>query len=347
MIQVPQIQLPAGKPAQADAEIPSGEEGVFALILDAVGSELPPAELRAAVLEQVEQGMPLDQVLADLVRRLEEDTELMVPAGMMPSLNAAVQELADGEAALLAQFTERRGLMPQPSMDKSPVAEAVQTSTEPSGELDLELLTSELPVKDKALSAGRAVLLSEAVTNLPTALGPQQLSTLRPMEFAQNLGSMLAAATDADGAESLPLQPRVGDAGWGQALAQRVIWMIGRDQQTAQLRLNPAELGPLEVKLTMQQDQASVSLVASNGAVRDALEQALPRLRDMLGQQDIQLVQVNVAQRDSSGGQQASAQHGGGDAGHPGGGGPATGGQDEPPAETVRLQGRGLVDTYA
>lgn len=140
---------------------------------------------------------------------------------------------------------------------------------------------------------------------------------------------------------------RVGDTGWHQAVADRVVWMIGKGQQAVQLKLNPAHLGPMEVRLSLNQDQASVSFLSSHAAVREALEQAVPRLRDMLGQQDIQLVQVSVDQRHS----QDSRESGQGE-GNPQSHG-AKGHKDTPSTSedefdigTSMVQ-RGLVDAYA
>jgi flagellar hook-length control protein FliK len=300
------------------------------------------------VLEQVKEGVPLEQVLAQLVERLEEDTELVVPPGMMPSLSAALQSLADGEPAGLSQLAEFRGQW-QRRLTEQPAGSMAQPAAEPDAEIDVDLLVTEPGAgKDKPSLVGRLANLAEPPANLSPVSGPQQPAPMRPSEFAAQLGASLAAAADTDSGELMQLQPRVGETGWGQALAQRVMWLIGREQQSAQLRLNPAELGPLEVKVTLQQDQASVSLLASNAAVRDALEQALPRLRDMLGQQDIQLVQVNVGQRDASGGQQAAAGHAGGQGGHgERDAAPHQASGDEEAMPTQRLQSRGLLDTYA
>jgi flagellar hook-length control protein FliK len=156
----------------------------------------------------------------------------------------------------------------------------------------------------------------------------------------------------AESGAPLAIPQRVGEQGWGQNLAQRVMWMVGRDLQAAELKLNPAHLGPLEIKVTMHQhDQASVTLLANNHAVRDALEQALPRLRDMLGQQDIQLVQADVGQRQEArqggaggqlGGQQTPAGNGGQSDGTDG-----IDSADGVPEDTLALRGQGLVDAYA
>lgn len=95
----------------------------------------------------------------------------------------------------------------------------------------------------------------------------------------------------------LALPQRIGEPVWQQALGERLLWLAGREQQVARLRLNPPHLGPLEVRVVVQQDQASVAFLSQHAAVREALEQAVPRLREMLGQQDLQLVQVDVGER--------------------------------------------------
>jgi flagellar hook-length control protein FliK len=87
----------------------------------------------------------------------------------------------------------------------------------------------------------------------------------------------------------------VGSERFGDALGERVLWMVDRDLNSARLTLNPPQLGPLEVRVQVSGDQASVSFTAHNFVTRDALEQAVPRLRDMLGAQGFTHVDVNVA----------------------------------------------------
>jgi flagellar hook-length control protein FliK len=116
----------------------------------------------------------------------------------------------------------------------------------------------------------------------------------------------------------LALPQRVNDAGWSQALGERLVVMAGRGQQVAEIKLNPAHLGPLEVKVSLQHDQASVSFLAQHAPVREALEQAIPRLREMFNQQDLQLVNVDVGQRrdaPAGGGEGSARGQGGGMAG--------------------------------
>jgi flagellar hook-length control protein FliK len=82
---------------------------------------------------------------------------------------------------------------------------------------------------------------------------------------------------------------------WDAALGERVVVMAKQDINFAEIRLNPAHLGPVEVRLSVHQDQAQVVLIANHAGTREALEAALPRLRDMLADAGLTLSSANVA----------------------------------------------------
>ncbi len=90
------------------------------------------------------------------------------------------------------------------------------------------------------------------------------------------------------------LSPRVGTPAWDQALGQKVVWMVAGDQQSASLTLNPPDLGPLQVVLNVTNSHADATFIAAQPEVRQALEAAMPKLRDMLGEAGIQLGQATV-----------------------------------------------------
>jgi len=87
-------------------------------------------------------------------------------------------------------------------------------------------------------------------------------------------------------------------------LNEKIAIMAGKELQTATIRLDPAELGSMNVKLVVQNDQINVTIQAQNNQSRDLLEQQMPRLREMLQQQGMTLGETQV-QADS--GQQQSA----------------------------------------
>lgn len=96
---------------------------------------------------------------------------------------------------------------------------------------------------------------------------------------------------------SISVERPVGQSGWNQELGARIVWMTGKEVDTAQIRVNPPQLGPVEVRINVNQDQASVAFTAQNAVVRDALEAAVPRLREMLGNQQLNLVNVDISQQ--------------------------------------------------
>ena len=95
------------------------------------------------------------------------------------------------------------------------------------------------------------------------------------------------------GLQSIPIP--VKSPQWGQALGQRVVFMANNQLQQAQITLNPEKLGPVQVKLHMDKEQqVHVTMTAQHGTTREAMENALPRLREMLEQSGINLGSVDV-----------------------------------------------------
>lgn len=94
----------------------------------------------------------------------------------------------------------------------------------------------------------------------------------------------------------MPLRPQTGDGpnGWSAGLGQRLLMMAESGVEVARLRLNPAHLGPLEIHVNVEDERAQVWFGASHGATRDALEAALPRLREMFAAQGLELTHADV-----------------------------------------------------
>ena len=84
---------------------------------------------------------------------------------------------------------------------------------------------------------------------------------------------------------------------WNQSLGNRIVWMANGHVQRAELHLNPPELGSLEVRVAVNQDETRVFFTAQHAAAREAVDAALPRLREMMGTAGLNLVQVDVSQQ--------------------------------------------------
>ena len=104
-----------------------------------------------------------------------------------------------------------------------------------------------------------------------------------------------ANAIDAANVRADRIAPQVGTTGWDQAVGQKVVWMVEGGQQSASLTLNPPDLGPLKIMVNITNSQADATFIAAQPEVRQALEAALPKLREMMSDSGIQLGQATVS----------------------------------------------------
>lgn len=173
-----------------------------------------------------------------------------------------------------------------------------------------------------------------------------------PAEALTSLTAQATALQTAQAAGSAPtdrLSARVGTPAWDNQVGQKVIWMVGGEDQSATLELNPPDLGPVQVVLNVSNDLASVTFSSQQLEVRQALENALPRLREMMNESGIALGNATV----NAGSEGRQGQDGQG-SGRPGGGRGGNGnGGDGSVAEVTPRQGSriiggaGAVDTFA
>jgi hypothetical protein len=137
-------------------------------------------------------------------------------------------------------------------------------------------------------------------------------------------------------AVSRSLQHNVGTQAWTEELGTRVTVMTERGQHSASLRLSPEHLGPLEIRIAIRDDQASVWFGAAHADTRAAIEHALPRLREMFAAQGMSLTDAGVSrepprEQPPTPARQASAF--------------AETGSETP--VTITLHRMGLIDAYA
>ncbi|MDX1557498.1 MAG: flagellar hook-length control protein FliK [Marinobacter sp.] len=87
----------------------------------------------------------------------------------------------------------------------------------------------------------------------------------------------------------------VGHAEWGDKLVGKLSWLTARNMSVAEIHLTPPDMGPMEVKVRVQNEQANITVHSANPVVRDQLELHSHRLRDMLGEQGLSLAGFDVS----------------------------------------------------
>lgn len=226
------------------------------------------------------------------------------------SQSKVTQSLADKVVSLLpVSATEQ-----QQNTVKQAVIAGVQ-------EIQSQLSQGHEPGIDlKALIVDAAKEANIPVTNQMMAQAEQQASQLQQMlSTAQSAAHQTATAQVASAdtmiqentqvrseatkaqhqADSMDKPVNITKAEGLQQLNEKIRWMLNARNSMAEIRLDPPELGSMQVRVNVSGDTASVNFVVQSQQARDALADATPRLRDMLAEQGIELGESFVQQQSS------------------------------------------------
>ncbi|WP_288380549.1 flagellar hook-length control protein FliK [uncultured Massilia sp.] len=186
------------------------------------------------------------------------------------SADPALASASEGEAG--AGFSLAAGV--QPTAGETADLRAAQQGAQNAVPTDAGKLQAQ--VRDTALQAEAPVEAAPAPSAVQLQAQAAKLDALNP------------AAVPGD-----RIPARVGTQAWDNQIGNRVVYMIGKEQ-AATLTLNPPDLGPVQIVLNVSNDQASVAFSSNQMEVRQALENALPRLRDMMNESGIALGNATV-----------------------------------------------------
>lgn len=345
------LSVPSVADDSAAAAAPALDESALASLLSlaegalsvlpqtpvAVTSELPASRGDAPTVN--------DDQAADLL--------LALPAGAMPqpllpvrvpgaseSAPASAAAAAGAVAVALpdALASRRAQIVANPPLASVPPA----GMEEGAGQVRASVLPLARP--SQPLDAGRQAAPLPGMGHLPL---PAAFTAMAPALAAQPLADWqmpggegdiltLATAVDSGVTPSLPSQAtavasltsgraaptllaipqHVQDAGWADAFSQRLVLLAQQGTQSASLQLNPLDLGPIQVKVSVTDQVANIEFAARHASTGELIESALPRLAHALDLQGIRLDDVRVSQLPARADSFALATHsqpGGGD----------------------------------
>lgn len=268
------------------------------------------AVLKAQIAQPAKDAPGTEIIAAPMPPRTAEVSEEMPPTEALP--------VAPDLAALLA------GLMPPAAM-QTPIDPAQQTDEPAREQISLAAATTNtaLATANPAAPAQTAVEAPVGQEDLPPTLQPARGTTGLAAQPAQTeaaaativadpqmpataaehanppasasaqAAAPLAHATPA-GDAAVRVDTPVGNRGWDAEIGQKVVLLVNRQESRAELTLTPPHLGKVEVSISVNGDQTSASFVSASPAAREALEQALPRLREILAEAGITLGQASV-----------------------------------------------------
>lgn len=183
----------------------------------------------------------------------------------------------------------------------------------------IELAGQKLPEETKALleSIDKEMLKDDRFihqlqnmlgkSSMTSAEAPSLNSTSPVVPLPPAFASFTQASPDSPIlARPLQVLTPVGQGEWTQQFNDEVLWLGSQQIKAAAIKVTPAELGPVEVNIKVVNDVATIQFNSHSGQVRELIEQAVPRLREMMQDQGIQLADVDV--RDNSEEQQMKQQ---------------------------------------
>ena len=128
-----------------------------------------------------------------------------------------------------------------------------------------------------------------------------------PPAFATALAAT-GTATSAQQALAPTVTTALDAPNWQHDFGTRVVWLAKNDQQVAQININPPQLGPVQISISLNGDQASATFASPHAEVRQAIQDSLPQLREMFSTAGISLGQANVGTQLPSQNREASYQ---------------------------------------
>ncbi|MCV6615786.1 MAG: flagellar hook-length control protein FliK [Cellvibrionaceae bacterium] len=355
--------LEQGSVLSLSAELLQQDHSVSDLGLGVDSGPLTAELLPIAELPLEDGGEPVagDELLAQMRNQVGADLEaaLLPEAAQLQLVSgdiAKTQQALGAGVATAAVATVGQLLPQKQNLDQA-------QSLDLAAELDLEAgLEGEaepaFELKSLGLNATKAGS-AESTGNKPTAEALlQSLSAIKSsgaeQGYQQASGAQLVYSQgqltglqhsftlQRDGAvqgQSL-MQSNLSQGQWSAEVAEKVAWFSARNISTAQIRLDPPELGSLQIKIQLNQEQAQVSFSSPHASVREALDQTSVRLRELFEQQGLDLLDVNVGSEQSEGFE-----------GEEGGSMFADADQAEAEVESQApqqpLRAKGLVDSYA
>lgn len=360
----------------ADSGADNGKQANFANALDGAKAKTQKAEsAKAAERSDAEETAPADdparlaQIAAALLASLGAPINDKAVTAAQPEASEGTQPTLgisngtalplDGKALPAAAVPAVQGSESETSADTSDkgapanplLAQTANRATPASSEdkpapaITASGDAAKQPLAAAVTEAADKTASSKAIVTETTAqVGGSELPPIS--HWADTQANRTAALTRTE-APQFPVRTPVSQSGWADDVGNRMVWMAGKELGRAELILTPPHLGRVEITLNVNGDQTTAQFVTATPAAREAIEQSIPRLRELMTEAGLNLGQVNVSANGTNDPSQEQRSWGGAQ----------RGGRQAMSEETSEIvgqprsmwvqSGRGMVDTFA
>ncbi|MDR2187385.1 MAG: flagellar hook-length control protein FliK [Azonexus sp.] len=149
---------------------------------------------------------------------------------------------------------------------------------------------------DKLPGNDGAVTVRAQAANIAGANATTETPGLAASQLTANgaAAAVSQAASQTVNAAPLRVDAPIHTPVWPQQFGDQVVWLAKNDRQIAQLDINPPQLGPVQITVNLNGNQASILFASPHAEVRQAIENAMPQLKEMLSAAGINLGQADV-----------------------------------------------------
>ena len=282
--------------------------------------------LKSHFSEQSDAGQPLELVITE---ETEDDESVVL-------LQAALTTSDDGKDVIPAV-----AVMPSEQLKGEALPSGRQSlTTDATRSLIGDQLSTEKPLTDGMMDGERDEMsaetgkrqLTEGQLKESAGRGSSDFAAVRQQVAAAESANRIASdanvsatvlptaspATAASATQNTQLLPphlqalSVSSSGnnqqWGDALGERVSFLINNKLNSAEIRIDPPQLGKLDIQIHIKDDSAQVVIHTQHAQTRDLVESSSFRLREILQEAGYSSVDVNVSHQDSSSQQNAAQQ---------------------------------------
>lgn len=281
-----QAQIDKGLPsADAKSGLLPGVDATVAIEPAAVATGQTPID---AALMAAAVAAPANPIATPVGPSIEADAvdpaveQPVLPVAALPVVPEAVPKRADrpGADGNVAKPAWVPDTAPEQRSDVQPVSPEVQEKAAP-----VPVAAVDSRLREPAPDVKAAAVPQPPVSEVPNPLHPA--AEVRRESTAAPVKVEIA-------------QPVTAPA-WRDAFADKVTWVANARQPAAELQINPPQLGPVEIRISMNADQANLSFFSPHAAVREAIQASLPRLTDAFAASGLTLGNVLVGAESQSG----------------------------------------------
>ena len=219
--------------------------------------------------------------------------------GQSPSVNTANVSVTDADAVILNSTTKELNALGAVSVEPNAIDDNPSRAEISAG----------LLLKDAKLAVTLDSRQENALSSLDTG-HEESVTEFKPVDF-KAVSIQHSLANQQIQRQEIPqvhLSLRQGVENQNQmqemiqrfspVMKQQLVTMVSQGIQQAEIRLDPPELGHMIVKIQVHGEQTQVQFHVAQAQTRDVVEQAIPRLRELLQEQGMQLADSHVSQGD-------------------------------------------------